>query len=41
MYGAVLPVYRTDEKKKEKEDVIDMDDPKNQNKIAELLSRVK
>ena len=39
MYGAVLPVYRSDSKKKGKEEdnVIDMDDPKNQHYLEKFM----
>lgn len=40
MYGAVLPVYRSDSKKKEKEKekAIDMDNPENANFLDKLIN---
>lgn len=40
MYGAVLPVYRSDKTKNEdEEDLIDMDNPENQKELEKLLKR--
>lgn len=37
MYSKVVPVYDREKKDKEKEEIINADDPSNKNKVREIL----